>query len=215
MKSDPKELVENGYDRIALRYLKWSTLSPAGARIEYLHKVLERLPPEAKVLELGCGAGMPCTLLLTQHAAHVTGIDISRAQIALASQNVPSADLFQADMMALMFASSTFDAILAFYSLIHLPREEQRVLVRRLADWLRPGGCLLANLGVSDNPGFIDPNWLGMPMYWSGYDANTNREMISSAGLTEIEAEIRWDDEDGNAVPFLWVLATKLPVQSQ
>ncbi len=79
----------------------------------------------------------------------------------------------------------------------------------RLVDWLRPGGWLLANLGISDNPGFIDPNWLGMPMYWSSYDADISQEMISGAGLSVLEAETRWDDEDGVLVPFLWVLATK------
>lgn len=208
-KPDPKDLVKQGYDRIAARYLAWSGASPAHTK--YVEKILDCLPPGAVVLELGCGAGVPCTRLLLEHGAQVTGVDISAAQIALAQHYVPSATLVQADMMSLAFPPATFDGMIALYSLIHLPRAEQAELIRRVADWLRPGGWVLANFGVSDNPGFIDPDWLGVPMYWSGYDAATNREMISRVGLTILEAEVCWDDEDGNPVPFLWVLAQRSP----
>ena len=206
-KPDPKQLVEQGYDRIAARYLAWSGPSPA--RIRYLQKILHRLPQGAEILELGCGAGVPGTRLLLEHGARVMAVDISAAQIALAREHIPAATLIRADMMSLAFAPASFDAIIALYSLIHLPRAEQSEVLTRVADWLRPGGWVLANFGVSDNPGFIDPDWLGAPMYWSGYDAATNREMISRVGLTILEAEVCWDDEDGNSVPFLWVLAQR------
>src|SRR5260370_3337633 len=71
---NPKQLVERGYDCIAQRYLVWSKHSPA--RMSYLQKVLERLSEQSQVLELGCGAGVPCTQALAQYA-HVTGVDIS------------------------------------------------------------------------------------------------------------------------------------------
>ncbi len=206
MQDDPKRLVERGYNQIARRYLEWNTPSPA--RLGYLQKLLERLPPQAQVLELGCGAGVPCTQTLAQHA-QVTGIDISAAQIELAKQHVPNALLRQADMMSLAFSPATFDAIVAFYSIIHLPRAEQPVLINRLSAWLRPGGYLLVNLGTANDPGSIEPNWLGATMYWSSYDAQTNQEMIRQAGFTTLEAEILRDDENGELVPFLWVLAKK------
>ena len=199
-----KRLVEEGYDRVALRYLEWST--PSIARMKYLHKLLEYLPKQAEVLELGCGAGVPCTQLLAQHAL-VTANDISAAQIALAKQHVPEARLIHSDMMSLKFPPNTYDAIVAFYSIIHLPRVEQKTLIMRLSEWLRPDGYLLLNLGTRDDHISMNPNWLGCPMYWSGYDADTNRGMIHQAGLKILEAEIVCDDEDGRLVPFLWVLA--------
>ena len=187
MNDNPKSLVEQGYDHVAQRYLEWST--PSQARMGYLQKLLERLPAQAQVLELDCGAGVPCTQILAQHA-QVMGIDISAAQIALAKRHVPSATLFQADMMSLTFPPDTFDAIVAFYSIIHLPRTEQSVLIKRLVQWLRPDGYLLMNLGTANDPGSIEPNWLGSPMYWSSYDAQTNQEMIRRAGLILMKAEI-------------------------
>jgi len=95
-------LVEAGYDKIAQRYLAWGKMadSPRG---RYLQQILDRLPAEAaEVLDLGCGAGVPCVETLALHA-HVTGVDISAAQIALARQHVPEATFRQADMMALDF----------------------------------------------------------------------------------------------------------------
>ncbi len=78
---DPKEIVLRGYDQIASRYLEWSVPSPA--RMGYLQALIDRLPKEANVLELGCGAGVPCTQILLQHA-RVVAVDCSAAQIALA-----------------------------------------------------------------------------------------------------------------------------------
>jgi 2-polyprenyl-3-methyl-5-hydroxy-6-metoxy-1,4-benzoquinol methylase len=49
-------------------------------------------------------------------------------------------------MMALEFRPAMFDAVVAFYSLIHLPRVEQEILLQRISTWLRPGGWFLANL---------------------------------------------------------------------
>jgi len=210
---DPKQLVELGYDRIAQRYLEVAqrnlTREKPSARMEYLHKVLECLPARAQLLELGCGAGVPCTQLLAQHG-QVTGVDISAAQIALAKQHVPDATLVQADMMTLAFSPASFDAVVAFYSIIHLPRTEQAVLIERLAAWLRPGGLFLANLGVSNDPGSIEPEWFGTAMYWSSYDAQTNLDLVSQAGFALVETDILIDDEDGEPVSFLWILAKKV-----
>ncbi|SRR5579883_2674174 len=80
---DSKQLVARGYDRIAHRYLEAAqhglTQEQSTARMNYLRTLLERLPDQAQVLELGCGAGVPCTQLLVKRA-QVTGVDISAAQ---------------------------------------------------------------------------------------------------------------------------------------
>ena len=90
MERDLKRLVEAGYDKIAQQYLTW-TKQADSPRGRYLQQILDHLPAEAaEVLDLGCGAGIPCAQTLALHA-HVTGVDISAAQIALAQQHVPEA----------------------------------------------------------------------------------------------------------------------------
>jgi SAM-dependent methyltransferase len=205
---DLKRLVEAGYDKIAQQYLDWTKKgdSPRG---RYLRQILDHLPAEAaEVLDLGCGAGIPCAQTLALHA-HVTGVDISAAQIALAQQHVPEATFLQADMMAVDFPAGSFDAVVALYSVIHLPRIEQGALLSRVAQWLRPHGQLLVNVGVSNDPGFIDPDWLGAPMYWSSYDAQTYLDLIRRAGLSVRSADRVSEDEDGQTAVFFWIRAEK------
>ncbi|MDQ3554839.1 MAG: class I SAM-dependent methyltransferase [Chloroflexota bacterium] len=209
MSDDPKRIVEHGYDAIAERYLAWSGDRPSPARQRALDLLLAALAPAgAEVLELGCGAGIPMTAALAEHH-RVTGVDISARQIALATRNVPAATFQHADMAAIDFPGESFDAVVAFYALTHLPRSEQGPLLKRVARWLRPGGHFFATMGVHADPGTVEDDWLGAPMYFSHHDAATNRRLVKKAGLTVERAEIESEDEDGQPVAFLWVMARK------
>ena len=208
MSDDPKRTVADGYDLIAQRYLDWSDLNPSSQRTRYLERLLALLPAGAELLELGCGAGIPVARALAERC-RVTGVDISAAQIALARQHVPGATFIQADMAALDFPPALFDAVVGFYSLIHLPRAEHAALLGRIASWLRPGGLLLATMGAGDAPGSVEPDWLGAPMFWSHFDADTNRALVRQAGLDLLDDSVNVDDEHGQPVPFLWIVARK------
>ena len=100
--TDPREVVARGYDEVAERFLEWSPLRPSEARLAYLARACELIPSGARVLELGCGAGIPMTATLAE-GREVTGVDISGTQIEMARRNVPAATFLHADMTALDF----------------------------------------------------------------------------------------------------------------
>ena len=127
----------------------------------------------------------------------------------LARENVPGAGVFQADMARLDLPPASFDAVAAFYSIIHVPREEHAELFRRIAARLRPGGVLLAALGTRDVSADYQEDWLGAPMYWSSHEPQTALRAIEEAGLAVERAEIETADEDGRPISFLWVLARR------
>jgi ubiquinone/menaquinone biosynthesis C-methylase UbiE len=204
--TDPKRIVAAGYDVVAERYLEWSGKRPSGPRLRWLSKALELIPPGADVLELGCGAGIPMTAALAE-GRHVTGVDISATQIELARRNVPAATFLQADMTTLEFAGASFDAVTAFYSLTHVPRDEQGPLLERIARWLRPGGVFVASMGVEDDPGDVEHDWLGVDMYFSHFGARKNRRLAERAGFKVEEAEIDAEPEDRHDARFLWIVA--------
>lgn len=129
---NPKSVVEKGYDQIAPQYFAWATPRPTTTRAAYIDKLVGVLPAGAKVLELGCGAGVPSTQALIKHGFDVTGVDISASQIALAKAHIPEATLIQSDMMALAFEPGSFDAVVAFYSIFHLPKEEQGEMIGKI-----------------------------------------------------------------------------------
>jgi SAM-dependent methyltransferase len=205
---DPKQIVAQGYDAMAERHAEWAGRTRTDERERYTAVLLHALPPGAQVLELGCGVGVPTTQRLARRFA-VTGVDISAQHIALARRNAPAATFIQADMAALDFPPASFDAVAAFYSIIHVPRDEHSGFVHDIATWLRPGGLLVAAMGSGSTEAAVEPDWLGVPMYFSDLDGTTNRRRVEDVGLRIISAREETADEDGVPVTFLWVVARK------
>ena len=203
---DPKQVVAAGYDRIAERYLAWSGLRPSPARLRALALADERIPRGAEVLELGCGAGLPMTAAIARDR-RLTGVDISGSQIALARRNVPGATFFQADLTTFEAAPASVDAVVAFYVMTHVPRDELAALLGRIRSWLRPGGVLIASFGVEDDPGGIEQDWLGVDMYFSHFSARVNRRLVEEAGFVVERADVLQEPEDRFDARFLWVVA--------
>lgn len=203
---DPKKIVASGYDTMAERYLAWSDLRPSAARLRSLALAQELIPLGTDVLDLGCGAGIPMTATLAA-GRRITGVDISAAQIELARANVPSATFIQADLTTVELSSGSFDAVVAFYSLTHVPRAEHAALFGRIRSWLRPGGVFIASLGVEDAPDEVEPDWLGVDMFFSHFSARVSRRLITDAGLAIESADVVAEPEDRHDARFLWVVA--------
>ena len=204
--ADPVAIVAAGYDRIADRYLAWSPLRPSAARLRALDLADDRIPPGAEVLELGCGAGIPMTARLAA-GRRLIGVDVSAEQIRRARRNVPGATFIHADMTTIERPAASLDAVVAFYSMTHVPRQRLAGLFERIASWLRLGGVFVASLGVEDDPGGIEDDWLGVPMYFSQFSARVNRRLIEEAGLVIERADVVNEPEDRHDARFLWVLA--------
>ena len=202
---DPVDIVARGYDRIADRYLAWSALRPSAARLRALQLAEALIPAGADVLELGCGAGIPMTARLATGRT-LTGVDVSAEQLRRARRNVPRAAFIQADLIELERPAASLDAVVAFYSLTHVPRERLPDLFERITAWLRPGGVFIASLGVEDDPGGVE-DWLGVDMYFSQYSARVNRRLIEAAGLVVERAEVLTEPEDRHDARFLWIVA--------
>jgi SAM-dependent methyltransferase len=202
----PGAVVSDGYDQIANRYLAWSTDAPV--RLRFLNLLLDLLPESCAVLELGCGAGEPVTRRLSERH-RVVAIDVSERQLELAATNAPDAQLLHGDMAEVSFPRSSFDAVVAFYSISHVPRTAHADLLARIVEWLRPGGLVLLTMGSRDNPGGIEDDWLGAPMYFSHFDAVTNRGLIRRAGIRVLSAEVIDEDERDPGASFLWVVGRR------
>lgn len=201
--------VAAGYDRIAERYARWlSDEVVDDVRPRYTQLLLDALPAGAAVLDLGCGGGGPTTRQLAERFA-LTGVDLSARQVELSRQNVPNATFRQADMTTLSFEPSSFDAVASFYALGHLPYGELPGLLARVGAWLRPGGLLVASMGARENPGEVEPDWLGAPMYFSGYGPAENKRFVEAAGLEIESARPETILENGRPTRFYWVVARK------
>ena len=204
--NDPKQIVKQGYDQVAHDYsrLEGETEWP---RMRWLNKLLNRLEPGSSVLDLGCGSGDPADIEISK-GHHVTGIDISQTQIDLARQNVPTGSFIHGDAGSVEFAAETYDAVVSFYTLEHIPRQEHRTILRRIYQWLRAGGFLLISIEAGDFDDVMG-EWLGVPMFFSCFDPETMKQMINEAGFELLESAIEIQVEQGRDVPFLWLIARK------
>ena len=112
----------------------------------WLDRFLALVPPGARVLDLGCGAGEPIAAHLASRGHPVTGIDLSPAMLDLARARRPDGDWREGDMRALDLPER-FGGIVAWDSFFHLTAEEQRAALPRIAAHLAPGGALLLTVG--------------------------------------------------------------------
>lgn len=153
-RADPRQLVTTQYrdasklnDRIALHQRFGTSSTP------WFHWLFDQLalPPEARLLEVGCGPGKLWqeNLERVPPAWRVTLSDLSNGMLDDAKRVVSGAQFSftRADAHALAFADASFDAVLANHMLYHV-HDLKSVLseIRRL---LKPKGvCYAATNGL-------------------------------------------------------------------
>ena len=90
-------------------------------------------------------------------------------------------------------------AIVSFYALIHVPLEDQRQLIPRMAAWLTPGGYLLAIVGSERWTGVED--YMGAPMFWDHADTDTYLDWLREARLEPVWHRYIPEGTSGHAGP--------------
>jgi SAM-dependent methyltransferase len=187
--ANPKTIVREGYELASRAYRGDDFEYQRSGYAYWLSRLTPRLPDGARVLDLGCGCGIPVSRELARRY-DVTGVDLSPVQIARARGLVPQARFICSDMAEVAFEPGSFEAAVAFFSLINLPLQEQSVVIERVCRWLVPGGWLLAVVGKWAST-WIEKDFRGVPgatMYWSHADVATYRDWFERAGFV-IEAE--------------------------
>ena len=103
-----------------------------------------RLSDEARVLDIGCGAGYG-TAELAQRALSATGVDISSDAIVYAAEHypIPNARFLAASATAIPFPSASFDLITAFEVIEHLDNWHELLMEARRV--LHPNGMFLVS----------------------------------------------------------------------
>jgi cyclopropane fatty-acyl-phospholipid synthase-like methyltransferase len=180
-----RDLVRRGYDACAELY--------AAARrhddSEQLADLLPLLPNGSQILDLGCGAGVPITLALSERH-NVTGVDASRNLLHLAEAAVPNGRFILGDIMDVHFDDCTFDAAVAMFVLFHLPRDEQGDLLGRVHSWLRPGGYFLATLTEHPETPYTEDDFFGVEMFWSNWGWPDYERLLRAAGFELMRGRI-------------------------
>jgi SAM-dependent methyltransferase len=208
MSNDPKEIVREGYDSMADRFLAWRGDIAGSEEAQWVDDLLGRLPFEPVVLELGCGAGSYATKVLSEQG-DLVGVDISAEQVRRARERHAGARFIAADFTELVLEPESFDAVVSVYVLNHVPRADLPLLLESIGGWLKPGGYFLGSFGRSGGEG-VEEDWLGVPMFFGSYTEPENRELVEAAGLgIERDETIAIIEPEYGQARFQWMLARR------
>lgn len=179
------DMVVQGYNKIANDYLADRDRLKSGS---YIQKLIQRLPKQSLILDLGCGAGIRVDDVLIKAGHNVIGIDNSPEQIKLARKMCPKGQYVLGDIRDLKVGEYDVQAVVAMYSMFHVPRNEQENSLKIVASYLSKGGLLLLTMGDREFEG--EHILYGEKMWSSQWGTKKNREIVERAGFKILMDEI-------------------------
>jgi predicted TPR repeat methyltransferase len=195
--SEDAERIAGLYERHAAAWDRARLQSTPPTR--WLQAFISAMGPNASVLDLGCGAGVPMAACLIGAGVRITGFDTSPALIALACSRFPDQRWRVGDMRNLALGE-TFDGILAWHSFFHLTPGDQAAMFAVFAAHLKSGGALMFTSG--DEEGIALGEFEGEPLYHASLSPQHYRALLAAHGFTVID-HIASDAETGHATVWL------------
>lgn len=199
---DQRDVVREGYDEIADAYDEYRTdETHTGFEAVITDAFFTSQADGARILDAGCGAGRPVLAALAERH-DVVGLDISTTMLERSREHAPAAALAQGALGRLPFAADSFDAVVSFYAIIHVPKEEHERVLSEFRRVLRPGGDLLVSMGAIEGWEGRNDDWLDTDtaMAWSYYGPERSREIVEEAGFEVVDERVPEEEADGFSI---------------
>lgn len=198
MDNDSKILIRYSYDQLAKRNL---TCRYIFEDWKHLDKLTSQLKSGAKILDVGCGSGIPIDKYLLEKGFKVFGIDISQEQINLAKTKFPKGKFFVMDMEKIQFDNNSFDAIISFYSIFHIPRTSHPKLLEEFNRLLAKDGLLMVTMGSKEYEG-TEEEYEDIKLSWSQWEKGKNLEILRDAGFQVIFEDMHKSGGEEHLIVF-------------
>lgn len=180
-----RNMIKLSYDKIAKAYLANRTKLKSA---KYVQQLLKYLPKKSLILDLGCGAGVPIDDILLKAGHGVIGLDISSEQIKSAKKFCRGGEYLTRDILDLQEREYQVQAVISFYTLFHIPKNEHLKMLKIIASFLPPKGMLLITMGDREFEG--EHVMHGSPMWSSQYGTAKNASLVEAAGFKILLNEI-------------------------
>jgi 2-polyprenyl-3-methyl-5-hydroxy-6-metoxy-1,4-benzoquinol methylase len=177
MTVSPSRRTIASYEGSANDYAKLVDPVPPPHTEAALSRLLDAVGPGGSVLEVGSGTGRDADFI-ESHGARVRRTDATQAFLDLQAARGKQGELL--DLLT-DDLGGPYDAVLALAVLIHIPRQETRQVLDRIAAALRPGGAFLVSVREGEGETTDDYH----TVYWNrGHFA----ERLLASGL-----EVVWE----------------------
>lgn len=177
---------------------------------DQLYMLSQLLPKNSKVLDAGCGTGMPVIKYFHDLGHEVYGSDIAVSALSYVKVHSPNAHTLLCDTADLSFPDNTFDLITSFYSMMHLPMDKQIIAFKKFYKMIKPNGSIYITLSCQEYTGETEfaglhefENW-PLPIYH-----------VSTEKYLQIFQEINFKNisleklNTGKDITLLWLYGTK------
>jgi SAM-dependent methyltransferase len=175
----------SGYDAVVDEYVRQISR-------ELEHKPFDRalldrfasgIRSNGVVADIGCGPGH-VGRYLHERGVRICGLDLSAGMVESARSLNPGIELMHGDMRAISVPDGTWAGIVAFYSIIHIPRDQVLGTLREFARVLEPGAPLLLAFHIGDQVLHLDEWWeqkVSLDFYF--FQPTEMREWLVAAGF--------------------------------
>lgn len=156
--------IRQNYDRLAREYALhlFDELRHKPFDRELLTRFADRTRHRGVVCDLGCGPGH-VTRFLNDLEVSVFGVDVSPNMVAEARRLNPGLDFRAGDMLVLDLPPRSLVGIVAFYSIVNLPRDRLGRAFSEMFRALEPAGLALIAFHAGDETIHPDELW-GVPV---------------------------------------------------
>jgi 2-polyprenyl-3-methyl-5-hydroxy-6-metoxy-1,4-benzoquinol methylase len=192
-----------------LRSLK---LYYSGLRARHQHRWITsvlKLPPGARVLEIGCGYGRLLELFHSEGCA-VEGVEPSEDCALFTSRKFAESGqvIFHGTLEQYDPGDRRFDLIVSSHVFEHFVAPEE--IIERLKDMLVPGGCLFFELPNQESEHYLETGYSQVPDFYF-FNAGNFDSFIRARGLEtmqtghiEFSSLLRRYDMLGHLVNYTW-----------
>lgn len=183
--------LQSSYNEVAEEYATrfFHELEHKPSDRQLLEQFAQKVRGVGLVCDLGCGPGH-IARYLSEQGVDVFGIDLSPTMVEMARQLNPDIKFQQGNMLALNALDEAWAGIVAFYSLIHIPRDKVVYVLRELRRILLPGGFLLLSFHIGNQVIHLD-EWWNKPVSIDAYffSLQEMQDYLTQAGF-EIQQSI-------------------------
>jgi len=155
------------------------------------------IPARRVVLDLGCGMGEPLARHMLARGRGVLGLDASAPLLTLARARLPRGQWRQGDMRRFRM-TGRFSGVLAWDSLFHLRRAEQRRVLARIARLARPGAALMFTAGPARGTAW--GVFGGEALHHASLSPGEYRAWLGAHGFRVLDFRARLRDAGGRTI---------------